>query len=194
MNLREVIAKEDAVDIPQMFADFLPIAMEVLNIDKLPKIKLKKFIEDEEQPTFGRYINDLLVIELGIGNRHPVDILRTLAHELVHFKQDQAGKLGIHSGNTGSPEENQANEVAGIIMRHFNMKHSRYLSTKPLIFNDITENFADGKNPGLKGLAKRSGVNCKQPVSKLRSIAKNSSGEKQRMAHWCANMKSGRKK
>jgi hypothetical protein len=194
MNLREVIAKEDAVDIPQMFADFLPIAMEVLNIDKLPKIKLKKFIEDEEQPTFGRYINDLLVIELGIGNRHPVDILRTLAHELVHFKQDQAGKLGIHSGNTGSPEENQANEVAGIIMRHFNMKHSRYLSTKPLIFNDITENFADGKNPGRKGLAKRSGVNCKQPVSKLRSIAKNSSGEKQRMAHWCANMKSGRKK
>ena len=55
-----------------------------------------------------------------------------------------------------------------------------------------TENFADGKNPGRKGLAKRSGVNCKQPVSKLRSIAKNSSGEKQRMAHWCANMKSGK--
>ena len=58
----------------------------------------------------------------------------------------------------------------------------------------IGENFADGKNPGRKGLAKRMGVNCKQPVSKLRSIAKNSSGEKQRMAHWCANMKSGKKK
>jgi hypothetical protein len=28
----------------------------------------------------------------------------------------------------------------------------------------------------------------------LRSIAAHSSGEKQRMAHWCANMKSGRKK
>jgi hypothetical protein len=58
----------------------------------------------------------------------------------------------------------------------------------------VTENFADGKNPGRKGLAKRSGVNCKQSISKLRSIAKNSSGEKQRMAHWCANMKSGRNK
>ena len=57
-----------------------------------------------------------------------------------------------------------------------------------------TENFANGKNPGRKGLAKRSGVNCKQSVSKLRSIAKNSSGERQRMAHWCANMKSGRNK
>jgi hypothetical protein len=54
------------------------------------------------------------------------------------------------------------------------------------------ENFADGKKPGRKGLAKRSGVDCKQSISKLRSIAKNSSGERQRMAHWCANMKSGR--
>ena len=59
---------------------------------------------------------------------------------------------------------------------------------------DIDENFADGKKPGRKGLAKRVGVNCKQPVSKLRSIAANSSGERQRMAHWCANMKAGKKK
>ena len=58
----------------------------------------------------------------------------------------------------------------------------------------MNENFADGKKPGRKGLAKRVGVNCKQPVSKLRSIAANSSGERQRMAHWCANMKSGKKK
>ena len=59
---------------------------------------------------------------------------------------------------------------------------------------DLGENFADGKNPGRKGLAKRSGVNCKASVSTLRNVAKNSSGEKQRMAHWCANMKSGRSK
>jgi GNAT superfamily N-acetyltransferase len=58
----------------------------------------------------------------------------------------------------------------------------------------MNENFADGKHPGRKGLAKRVGVNCKQSVSKLRSIAAHSSGERQRMAHWCANMKSGRKK
>jgi hypothetical protein len=57
----------------------------------------------------------------------------------------------------------------------------------------VKENFADGRKPGRKGLAKRMGVDCKQPVSRLRSIAANSSGERQRMAHWCANMKSGRK-
>ena len=59
---------------------------------------------------------------------------------------------------------------------------------------DIEENFADGKNPGRKGLSKRVGVNTKASVSDLRKTAKNSSGEKQRMAHWLANMKAGRAK
>ena len=59
---------------------------------------------------------------------------------------------------------------------------------------DMAENFADGKNPGRKGLAKRSGVDTKASVSSLRKTAKNSSGEKQRMAHWLANMKAGRAK
>ena len=57
-----------------------------------------------------------------------------------------------------------------------------------------TENFADGKKPGRKGLAKRSGVNTKASVSSLRKTAKNSTGEKARMAHWLANMKAGRAK
>ena len=56
------------------------------------------------------------------------------------------------------------------------------------------ENFADGKKPGRKGLAKRMGVPTKASVGKLRSIAKHSTGERARMAHWMANMKSGRAK
>jgi GNAT superfamily N-acetyltransferase len=60
--------------------------------------------------------------------------------------------------------------------------------------NGLNENFADGKNPGRKGLSKRVGVNTKASVSSLRKTAKNSSGEKQRMAHWLANMKAGKAK
>lgn len=65
---------------------------------------------------------------------------------------------------------------------------------KPINTQDVDENFADGKNPGRKGLSKRVGVNTKASVSDLRRTAKNSSGEKQRMAHWLANMKAGRAK
>jgi hypothetical protein len=58
------------------------------------------------------------------------------------------------------------------------------------------ENFADGKKKGKSrpGRVKRSGASCKGSVTSLRKRAKNASGEKAKMYHWCANMKSGRKK
>jgi len=60
----------------------------------------------------------------------------------------------------------------------------------------IVENFADGKKKGKSrpGRVKRSGASCNGSVTALRKRAKNSSGEKAKMYHWCANMKSGKKK
>jgi len=58
----------------------------------------------------------------------------------------------------------------------------------------VAENFADGRNPQDKGDAKRHGINTKASVSSLRKTAKRSSGRKQELAHWMANMKSGRAK
>ena len=58
------------------------------------------------------------------------------------------------------------------------------------------ENFADGKVKGKSrpGRVKRSGASCNGSVTDLRKRAKNASGEKAKMYHWCANMKSGRDK
>ena len=58
------------------------------------------------------------------------------------------------------------------------------------------ENFADGKKKGKSrpGRVKKSGASCNGSVTALRKRAKNASGEKAKMYHWCANMKSGRKK
>ena len=55
------------------------------------------------------------------------------------------------------------------------------------------ENFADGKNPQDKGDSKRHGVPTKASVSTLRKVAKQG-GRKGQLAHWMANMKSGRAK
>lgn len=59
----------------------------------------------------------------------------------------------------------------------------------------VSENFADGKVKGKSrpGRVKRSGASCSGSVTDLRKRAKNSSGEKSKMYHWCANMKSGKK-
>jgi hypothetical protein len=61
---------------------------------------------------------------------------------------------------------------------------------------EFCENFADGKKKGKSrpGRVKRAGASCKGSVTSLRAKAKKSSGERAKMYHWCANMKSGRKK
>jgi hypothetical protein len=60
----------------------------------------------------------------------------------------------------------------------------------------INENFADGKVKGKSrpGRVKKAGASCKGSVTSLRAKAKKASGEKAKMYHWCANMKSGKKK
>jgi len=57
----------------------------------------------------------------------------------------------------------------------------------------VAENFADGRNPQDKGDAKRHGINTNASVSSLRKTAKQG-GRKGQLAHWLANMKSGRAK
>ena len=61
---------------------------------------------------------------------------------------------------------------------------------------EVEENFADGKKKGKSrpGRVKRSGASCKGSVTSLRAKAKKYSGERGKMYHWCANMKSGKKK
>ena len=56
----------------------------------------------------------------------------------------------------------------------------------------LNENFADGKNPGRKGLSKRVGIPKKTSLSKLQKIASSSTGERRRMAQWQLNMRRGR--
>ena len=60
----------------------------------------------------------------------------------------------------------------------------------------VAENFADGRVKGKSrpGRVKRAGASCDGSVTDLRARAKRASGEKARMYHWCANMKSGKKK
>lgn len=72
------------------------------------------------------------IIHLSIINRHPMDILRTLAHEYVHYKQHM--EKGIHrkSSHAGSPTENQANAKAGELMRKYGQLHPELFDLMPV--------------------------------------------------------------
>jgi hypothetical protein len=123
-SLNEAVIHPSTMD---ALEDFLPFVMKLLKLDKLPRISVHKTIETGDQPSFGGYNPADGTIQLALKDRHPADVLRTLAHELVHFKQDQQGELDENSGTTGSNEENEANTTAGIIMRHFNKRFPQYL-------------------------------------------------------------------
>jgi hypothetical protein len=123
-SLNEAVIHPSTMD---ALEDFLPFVMKLLKLDKLPRISVHKTIETGDQPSFGGYNPEDGTIQLALKDRHPADVLRTLAHELVHFKQDQQGELDEQSGATGSNEENEANTKAGIIMRHFNKQFPQYL-------------------------------------------------------------------
>jgi hypothetical protein len=123
------------------------------------------------------------ICEIALGPDDPVD---------VYIR-------GQHRGNTVTRlvARNFPNKNIPLLLRKLETKHG--VNPNAVVYGPSqiqNENFADGKVKGKSrpGRARRAGVNCKQSISKLRSIAKNSSGERQRMAHWCANMKSGRNK
>jgi hypothetical protein len=127
--------KKHGANFVEMFEKFLPIAMRYIGLKTLPKMEFEAHIDDDRQPTFGRYVNGEHVLHVALMNRHPNDILRTIAHELTHYKQDNEHQLDSESGRTGSPIENEAHATAGIVMRHFNKQYPEYLNSKP-----ITEN------------------------------------------------------
>ena len=106
--------------------DFLPIAIAHLELDHIPKIKLVKSLDDT---TFGQFNSNERVIYAVVANRNPVDILRTIAHEMTHYKQGQEHQLTNDSGETGSTVEDEANAEGGVIMREFNEQFPQYLQS-----------------------------------------------------------------
>ena len=132
MNLFELYNGEKELTVMSALRDFLPMVMSHLHIESLPPITLQKEV-NTDRPTFGCYDDKSNSICIAITIRHPTDILRTLAHELVHYHQDKQGDIEQGSGETGSDEENDANAQAGIIMRNFNKKYPDYLHAKPIV-------------------------------------------------------------
>ena len=134
----------------RIIGEFIKFATERLGLESLPnKIQL---IKNESFPkavkSFGGYNpeTDSIFIYAG-NNRNIVDILRTLAHELVHLKQRKDGRIGgIKDGDTGSDIENEANAAAGILLRDYGRRNANIYESinRPHTFPiGISENVGD---------------------------------------------------
>ena len=104
--------------------DFLSYCYSLLDITDAPEIEVTADINYAKQAcSFGAYNPGTRCITVYIGNRNLADILRTLAHELIHHKQNELGMLDNMSGQTGSDIENEANASAAMIMREYGRKN-----------------------------------------------------------------------
>jgi len=111
---------QEITDNNDIIQDFIDFCIKSLDLQEKPDIE---FTDDENAAkqmralgAFNPTTNKLIVVK---GSRLTADILRTLAHELVHRKQAELDQLGPDSGKTGSPTENEANAAAGVLMRQY---------------------------------------------------------------------------
>ncbi len=118
--LMEGMGKKDTFGILLQFIEF---AARELELDSLPKFDFKFDTKGSvKHHSFGGYGSEHITIT--VVHRHIMDVCRTLAHELVHYRQDLRHELeGDDPGATGSPQENEANAEAAIIMRKWGKLH-----------------------------------------------------------------------
>jgi hypothetical protein len=123
----------------QILRDFVRFCVDQLNIERMPRVKLRRDPEwCRRNRTFGRYNDDEEMLEVAWGNRHIMDVLRTVAHELTHKHQHEREAVPADAGETGSKYENEANAKAGILMRAWAQRHPGHFESGSA---DVDENW-----------------------------------------------------
>lgn len=122
--------------------DFVKFCKKELNIQSLPHIK---FINDPafviDNRSFGGYLPHENTVKVYYKGRVMADYLRSLAHELTHHRQLELNMLQLDSGETGSEVENEANAMAGILLREYGQINSDIYELDP------TQNLQEAKIP-----------------------------------------------
>jgi len=160
----------------------LPYAQKRLGFNKPPVIN---FLQDEENSSnplgkTGYYEPTTKEINVFISNRHPKDILRSVAHELVHYNQDCNGRFSdsLHSKLQDAQYAQNNPEL-----RKF--EKEAYLHGN-MIFRDWEDNYKNKSNKTITIIRNTNKMNENQLrniISKLISeIAEESKKEKEQRA------------
>jgi len=103
---------------------FIRFTAKELKLASLPKFHFVGSSENKKN-AFGHTKGKTITVR--ITDRHPVDIMRTVAHEMIHFMRNTQGG----GSRIANKQEDEANTLAGRIMRKFDVTH-------PEVFRDAT--------------------------------------------------------
>jgi Zn-dependent peptidase ImmA (M78 family) len=99
--------------------NFVKFSKEFLGLKNTPKIVIQNGRKDLKTTANYDYTSPEKVIKINGKNRMLVDVMRSIAHELVHHRQFEQGKLSVRPPDIGGEIEDEANAVAGQIIKLF---------------------------------------------------------------------------
>lgn len=147
--MKSLLIESDAPIIQDYYSNFLDFACEYLGIPECPPVQL---VSKTGSSSFGNYNIFTTVITVATDGRHVADVLRTIAHELVHEAQHMNGSPTVSLEEL----EYQANAVAGMIMREYNKLHPELYDADDIGSDGQLD---DSGNPGVaQGSLENSGV------------------------------------
>lgn len=98
---------------------FVKFVKDQLELDTVPVISIQNHRKDLKTTANYDYTKDEKIIKVCMKNRALVDVMRSIAHELVHHKQYEQGRLKVQPPDIGGEIEDEANAKAGQYIKMF---------------------------------------------------------------------------
>ena len=103
-------------------SEFVKFVKKELDLEKCPLIILQNGRGELKTTANYNHSKDPKVIRVNVKNRAVVDVLRSIAHEMVHHKQYEDGRLKVKPPDIGGDIEDEANAKAGQYIKIFAQK------------------------------------------------------------------------
>jgi hypothetical protein len=101
------------------FTEFVKFVKNELKIESCPTIVLQNGRGKLKTTANYDYMKTNKIIRVNIKNRSLVDVMRSIAHEMVHHKQYEDGRLDVKPPDIGGEIEDEANAKAGQFIKMF---------------------------------------------------------------------------
>ena len=92
--------------------EFVKFVKKQLDLKSVPTIAIKSNRDGLKTTANYDYTKENKVIKVYGKNRALVDIMRSVAHEMVHHKQSEQGRLEVQPPDIGGEIEDEANSKA----------------------------------------------------------------------------------
>jgi len=112
-------------DLKYCVAKFVKFVKDNLDINTPFKVRLVS-VRDQDLKTYAYYDKTSGNMKVYTGNRGLADVLRSIAHEMVHHLQNQRQELNVQHPDVGGKIEDEANAVAGQLIKKFGYEHPEF--------------------------------------------------------------------